>query len=79
MALSSEGRLDRRVVEQYTGRDTHVCADPHTHTHIFHKTGGISSSQEFLGNFCSTSQANEISGDCGDKVAIVEITQCGSS
>lgn len=47
-----------------------------THTFL---TGGNSSSQEFLGNFCSTSQANEISGDCGDRVAIVGIIQCASS
>lgn len=67
------------VLDLYTGR--HARIHRHTRTHIFfvHKTGGNSSSQEFLGNFCSTSQANEISGDCGDRVAIVGIIQCGSS
>lgn len=66
------------VLDLYTGKDMHVCTDPHTHIFV-HKTGGNSSSQEFLGNFCSTSQANEISGDCGDRVAIVGFIQCGSS
>lgn len=66
------------VLDLYTGKDMHICTDPHTHIFV-HKTGGNSSSQEFLGNFCSTSQANEISGDCGDRVAIVGIIQCGSS
>ncbi len=60
-------------------RKTCTYARTHTHTYICPQDWGNSSSQEFLGNFCSTSQANEISGDCGDRVAIVGIIQCGSS
>ncbi len=65
------------VLDLYTGR--HARMHAHTHTYICPQDWGNSSSQEFLGNFCSTSQANEISGDCGDRVAIVGIIQCGSS